>query len=59
MTKTGKSFSLPLCKKNAQTISFCQNIIVGNGKLSYSETTMVEIYGKVFEHTDQNELVRQ
>ena len=57
--KNWKIIQSPFMQKNAQTISFCQNIIVGNGKLSYSETTMVEIYGKVFEHTDQNELILQ
>jgi hypothetical protein len=25
----------------------------------YSETTTVDIYGKIFEHTDRNELIRQ
>ena len=57
--KNWKIIQSPFMQKNAQTISFCQNIIVGNGKLYYSETTMVEIYGKVFEHTDQNELILQ
>lgn len=57
--KNWKIIQSPFMQKNAQTISFCQNIIVGNEKLSYSETTMVEIYGKVFEHTDQNELILQ
>ncbi len=46
----------PFMQENARTISFCHNVIVGDGKLSYLETTMVEIYGKVVEHTDQNEL---
>ena len=49
----------PFMLKNARTIEFHQKLILGNGLLSFSETTMVEIYGKVFEHTDQNELVRQ
>ena len=57
--KNWKIIQSPFMQKNAQTISYCQNIIVGNGKLSYSETTVVEIYGKVFEHTDQNELIIQ
>ncbi len=47
----------PFMQKNASTKEFRQEVIVGNGKLSYSETTMVDIYGKMFEHTDQNELV--
>ncbi len=47
----------PFMRGNARTTEFRQRITVGNGKLSYSETTIVEIYSKVFEHTDQNELV--
>ena len=46
----------PFMRDNARTTGFLHRITVGNGKLSYSETTVVEIYGKVFEHTDQNEL---
>jgi len=49
----------PFMQENARTTKFHHRITVGNGKLAYSETTMVEIYGKVFEHTDQNELLRQ
>ena len=47
----------PFMQKNATTTEFKQKVVVGNGKLSYSETTMVDIFGKVFEHTDGNELV--
>lgn len=46
----------PFMQGNARTTEFRHRITVGNGKLSYSETTIVEIYGKRFEHTDQNEL---
>lgn len=46
----------PFMRDNARTTGFLHKITVGNGKLSYSETTVVEIYGKVFEHTDQNDL---
>lgn len=49
----------PFMQENARTTEFHHRITVGNGKLSYSETTIVDIYGKVFEHTDQNELMRQ
>ena len=49
----------PFMKENARTTAFHHKITVASGKLSYSETTIVEIYGKVFEHTDQNELIRQ
>ncbi|MBV1904740.1 MAG: FABP family protein [Pseudomonadales bacterium] len=49
----------PFMQKKARTTEFRHKIIVGNGKLNYSETTMLDIYGKVFEHTDQNELLRE
>lgn len=48
----------PFMRDNASTRAFTHQIVVGNGTLSYSETTMVDIYGKTFEHTDQNNLVR-
>ena len=54
--KNWKIIQSPFMLKNARTTEFRQSITVGNGELSYSETTIVEIYGKVFEHTDQNEL---
>lgn len=46
----------PFMQKKATTKKFHHRITVGKGKLFYSETTDVEIYGKHFEHTDQNEL---
>ena len=49
----------PFMRDNACTKEFHHQINISNGKLLYKETTMVEIYGKVFEHTDQNELIRQ
>jgi hypothetical protein len=49
----------PFMQKNARTTAFRHRIVVGRGRLSYSETTIVKIYDKVFEHTDQNELNRQ
>ena len=49
----------PFMKKNAKTTSFTQKIKVGKGKMFYSETTMLDIYGRIFEHTDQNELFKE
>jgi len=46
----------PFMKKNAKTLSFKQRIVVGNGKLNYSEVTVLDIYGKTFDHTDDNSL---
>ena len=48
----------PFMKKNAKTTKFSHRISLSDAILSYNETTIVEIYGKVFEHTDENELVR-
>ncbi|MGR9072041.1 MAG: heme-binding beta-barrel domain-containing protein [Gammaproteobacteria bacterium] len=49
----------PFMRDRARTLSFRQKIDVGSGKLSYTQTAMVEIYGKIFEHTDRNELTLQ
>ncbi|MCP4410546.1 MAG: FABP family protein [Gammaproteobacteria bacterium] len=49
----------PFMRDNAQTTEFHHRITIEDGKLSYSETTIVDIYGEVFEHTDENELIRQ
>jgi hypothetical protein len=54
-----KIIQSPFMQENARATSFRQNMAVGNGKLSYFETTIVDVYGKVFEHTDQNELILQ
>lgn len=48
----------PFMREKARTTEFRHQVLVGDDKLAYSETTMVDIYGKVFEHTDANELVR-
>jgi hypothetical protein len=57
--KDWKIIQSPFMLKNARTTEFRHKITAGNGKLFYSETTIIEIYGKVFEHTDQNELILQ
>ena len=57
--KDWKIIQSPFMQETARTTEFRHKITTGEGKLSYSETTIVDIYGKVFEHTDTNELVRQ
>ncbi len=47
----------PFMEEKARTTEFKRRVVVGNGKLTYAETTIVDIYGKVFEHTEQNDLV--
>ena len=48
----------PFMRDNAKTVAFAHKISVGGDSLSYSETTTLDIYGRIFEHTDKNELVR-
>ena len=49
----------PFMRDNARTTEFTHRVMVGNGRLFYAETMIIDIYGKTFEHTDQNELVLQ
>lgn len=54
-----KIIESPFMTQKASTRSFRQKIFVGDGKMSYSQTTLVDIYGKKeFVHTDENELTR-
>ena len=46
----------PFMTKKASTRSFRHKLIVEANTLKYSETTVLNIYGKTFEHTDKNEL---
>jgi len=48
----------PFMQQNAVTTGFNQRMTIGPGRLEYSQTTLVDIYGrKSFAHTDQNELL--
>lgn len=49
----------PFMQKNARTTAFHHRITVGEKTLHYRETTIVDIYGRTFEHTDENTLTRQ
>ena len=49
----------PFMRDNASTLSFTHDLKVSDRKLSYFETTVVDIYGQPFEHTDKNELTRR
>ena len=57
--KSWQIIQSPFMMEKARTTKFSQKITVGNGKQSYFETTMLDIYGKEFEHTDENDLVRE
>lgn len=48
----------PFMKDKAKTVEFSQRLIVNTNKLVYSETTVLEIYGRTYNHTDANVLER-
>lgn len=49
----------PFMKKNAKLTSYQQQLILSENSLYYKQTMILDIYGKVFEHTDNNTLLRQ
>ncbi|RKZ18017.1 hypothetical protein DRQ53_01780 [bacterium] len=49
----------PFMRDNARTTAFKHKITIDGDKMVYSETTTLDIYGKAFEHTDDNTLARQ
>lgn len=48
----------PFMLDNAKTTSFTHRIEVSGDKLTYEEMTMLDIYGRTFEHGDSNTLKR-
>lgn len=48
----------PFMRDKAKTTAFVHKISVDGNNLSYSESTMLTIYGKTFDHTDGNQLQR-
>jgi hypothetical protein len=48
----------PFMRDNARTLEFSHRIAVGDTDLVYSETTVLDIYGKRLDHTDANKLIR-
>jgi hypothetical protein len=48
----------PFMRDNASTVSFLRTISVGPETLSYEQITVVDIYGRRFDHTDHNDLVK-
>lgn len=49
----------PFMRDNAKTLGFTHKVSVSGDALTYSETKTLEIYGKRFEHTDENTLTRK
>jgi len=48
----------PFMQEKASTTEYRRTIALNGDTLKYSQTMMLEIYGRTFEHTDQNELTR-
>jgi hypothetical protein len=48
----------PFMDQKAKTVSFQQSLEIEKEVLAYSQTTVLDIYGKTFQHTDRNELRR-
>ncbi len=48
----------PFMRDHARTTAFSHTITIDGGTLSYAETTELEIYGRQFSHTDENQLQR-
>lgn len=49
----------PFMRDKARTLEFSHELTIDGNRLFYFETTLLDIYGRTFEHTDKNELTRQ
>ncbi len=49
----------PFMRDKASTLEFSHELTLDGDRLTYFETTLLDIYGRRFEHTDKNELTRQ
>ncbi|MCG8316770.1 MAG: heme-binding beta-barrel domain-containing protein [Pseudomonadales bacterium] len=48
----------PFMRDNARTKSFTQTIVLEGDDLSYEERTLLDIYGREFDHVDKSKLTR-
>lgn len=48
----------PFMLKKAKTLSFSRQFKMSNNKLTYTQETVLDIYGKIFSHTDENTLYK-
>lgn len=47
----------PFLQRQARTLRFRRTLTFGEGRLSYEQNTVLDIYGRQFDHTDANELI--
>lgn len=48
----------PFLMTKAKTLKFEQEMEVAGSEMNYKQTTYLDIYGRKFEHTDENTLIR-
>ena len=48
----------PFMRDNAETCAYKMTMTVSGDKLSYSQTTFLDIYGRKFDHLDSSELIK-
>jgi hypothetical protein len=48
----------PFMREHASTLAFEHRVEVSGDRMSYAEKTLLDIYGRRFEHTDANQLTR-
>lgn len=48
----------PFMNSHAKTTAYRHHLTVDRNTLTYSQSTMLDIYGRQFDHTDENTLIR-
>jgi hypothetical protein len=48
----------PFMRDNASTLEYRHQTVIAPDRLSYDQTTVLDIYGRRFDHTDKNVLTR-
>ncbi|PIE40646.1 MAG: hypothetical protein CSA49_07390 [Gammaproteobacteria bacterium] len=48
----------PFMRDNARSVSFKQKIELAGDKMAYEERTLLDIYGREFDHVDKSQLTR-
>ena len=49
----------PFMAKKAKTLGFTRQMTISKNSLAYTQTTLLDIYGKVFDHIDTNTLKKK
>jgi hypothetical protein len=49
----------PFMRDNASTLAYSHSLTVEDGRMRYKESTLLDIYGRKFDHTDSNVVVRE